>query len=74
MNTSLKWNETVKERTIPEESLCKEYKDLLELFMNHKQNIDLENPVTEKLFGLLEQDAMRDILVPGVIGIKIWME
>ena len=35
--------EIVKARDIAEESVCKEYKEFLDLFMKQKQNIDVEN-------------------------------
>ena len=63
--------ETVKERNIAEESLCKEYKDLLELFMKHKQNIDLENVLLRPWqASLLEYMKPSDREVIWVIGAK----
>ena len=61
----------VKEHNIAEESLCKEYKDLLELFMKHRQNIDLENVILRPWqSSLLEYIKPSDREVIWVIGAR----
>ena len=63
--------ESVKERNIAEESLRKEYRELLELFMKHKQNIDLENVLLRPWqTSLLKYMKPSDREVIWVIGTK----
>ena len=61
--------EHVKEYNIPEESICKVYKEALDLYMKQKKNIDLQNvilrPWQESLLGYLKPTNREVIWVQG---------